>query len=48
MEPGKPIVLYVGIDQHRKQLTLSVLRPKSPGVVRFDRCAGTLLAMLVY
>src|ERR1700680_4791881 len=31
-EPGEPIMLYVGIDQHRKQLTVSV-RDESVNVV---------------
>jgi len=32
MDPGEPIMLYVGIDQHRKQLTVSV-RDESGNVV---------------
>ena len=32
MEPGEPIMLYVGIDQHRKQLTVSV-REESGNVI---------------
>ncbi len=32
MDPGEPIMLYVGIDQHRKQLTVSV-RDESGNVI---------------
>ena len=32
MDPGEPIMLYIGIDQHRKQLTVSV-RDESGNVV---------------
>ena len=32
MDPGEPVMLYVGIDQHRKQLTVSV-REESGNVI---------------
>ena len=34
IEPGEPIMLYVGIDQHRKQLTVSVRNDSGNVVLR--------------
>jgi len=38
MDPGEPVLLYVGIDQHRKQLTVSV-RDESGNVLSGGRSA---------
>ncbi len=34
MDPGEPIMLYIGIDQHRKQLTVSVRDESGDVVIR--------------